>query len=114
MFILFEDEHTSTIGHGETATACIERCTSIFQGLGMGERSAISEASYCQGVYGCLGTSSDDGVGHAALDGVVGLTHRVGTRGTSRDYGQAGSLCIVSDGDVARCYIGNHGGDEEW
>ena len=113
MFILFQKHDARALGDDETSAVLVERQGGIFRVFRLRESLAVGKTTNGDRVNTSFRTTSDDGIGIAVLDGTIGLTNAVGTRGACRHNRNARSLGVVANGDATRCLIANHGRDHQ-
>ena len=112
VLILFQNQHSCTLSHHETAATAVERQAGLQRVLGCGEGLDVGEAAKAQGSDSRLGAACDNGVGQAELDCPESLADCVSAGRAGRDDGQAGALSIEAYGDISCAYVADQHGDE--
>ena len=113
VLIFLEDNHSGSVSHHESAPVGIERQGCVLRVLGAGKSLGIGEACKSERNRGILGTTCNDGIGIAVLDGPVGLSDIVCRCRTGGNHVDCRAIGVMLDGDVACSDVGNHRRDEE-
>ena len=112
VFKRLENEDRTAVCHDETAPVGVERQGCVMRIFRAGKGLGVCETGDSDRDGGIFATSGDDGVGVASGDGPEGLAQAVRRGCARRHYIEAGALCEVLDGDVARGYVTYHRRDE--